>query len=251
MRELEYWIDKNFIKEMYSSDYWNDIENEKSKEWWIDNSSDKKVINFLKSEGLLEEFELAISESNIKGKIIDVAAGTCWTSALLSKIKTVSEIDVVEFSYHRISELAKLTIASLGGDLNKINRYLGSFYDIKKPDEHYDIVMLSQAYHHAEFPLKLFHECDRVLKKGGQMIIIGEHIIDYKRVFGRFIKNLFKFKFKFHIFSEYYNQNIDALGDHYYMEGDYRFTFNSYGYSFKSIKSPVRNSTIFIITKEK
>ena len=31
MNEIEYWIDQEGAKEMFSSDYWNNIENEKKK----------------------------------------------------------------------------------------------------------------------------------------------------------------------------------------------------------------------------
>lgn len=245
MKELSYWIDKKDLDNLYTSDYWNNIEEEKKKEWWIENEKDEKVSNYLNSSGLQEELELAISNSEIKGKVLDLAAGTCWTSALLSKIEDVAEIDSVEFSYHRISELAPKTINVLNGNKNKINRILGSFYDIKRDDKYYDIIILSQAYHHAQYPLKLFHECDRVLKKGGNIIIIGEHIISKQQILRRFIKNVLKGKFSMDVHNEFYNHD-NPLGDHAYMISDYKFTFYSYGYSYKVINSNIKKSTIFI-----
>ena len=245
MEELEVWIDKKDIDNIYTSKYWNNVEEEKKKEWWIKDEKDTIVIDYLKESGLKEEFELVLSNIEVKGKILDVAAGTCWTSAELSKYDTVSQIDAVEFSYHRINELAYKTISSLGGDHKKINRILGSFYDIKRDDETYDMIILSQAYHHAQYPLKLFHECDRVLKKGGYIVIIGEHIIGKKRVVKRFIKNILKGKFHFDIFKEFYNHR-DPLGDHFYTINDYKFTFYAYGYDYKLIESNIRGSTVFI-----
>ena len=250
MKEIEYWIKSEDSEEMFSSNYWNNIENEKEKEWWIEDSKDKKVFNFLKKSGLSEEFTIAIKDINLRGKILDLAAGTCWTSAILSKYENVEFIDAVEFSHHRIAKLAPITIESLGGDMNKINRIYGSFYDIKREDNYYDFIILSQAYHHAEFPLKLFHECDRVLKKGGKIIIIGEHIIGFKTIIRRFIKNLLKMKINFNIMKEFYHHD-DPLGDHFYMEHDYAFTFFAYGYSYEVIKTNLRDSTVFIGTKNK
>ncbi|MCX6077381.1 MAG: class I SAM-dependent methyltransferase [Campylobacterales bacterium] len=245
MKEIEYWMGKKEIEGMYTSDYWNNIEEEKTKEWWIEDSKDKKVEQYLLRSGLKEEFDLALKNSEIKGKVLDLAAGTCWTSAELSKYDNVSEIDAVEFSYHRINDLAPKTIESLGGKKEKINRILGSFYDIKRDDETYDVVVLSQAYHHAQYPLKLFHECNRVLKKGGYILIIGEHIVDKKRIFRRLIKNILNRKFSFDIFKEFYNHN-DPLGDHSYLLQDYKFTFYAYGYDYKLLSSGVRGSSIFI-----
>ena len=251
MKELEKWITEDEINSLYSSDYWNDVNEEKSKDWYIENASDDSVVKHLNKSGLKEEFEMVLSQCIIKGKVLDLASGVCWTSAIVSKINSVDSVDSVEFSFHRINDLAPIVIESLDGNKNKINRILGSFYDIKRENEYYDTIILSSAYHHAEFPLKLFHECNRVLKKGGTILIVGENIIGYKRIFGRLIKNLLKLKLKFHIFSEYYNQIDDPLGDHYYMECDYRFTFAAYGYSCKSIKSNIRNSIGFVGVKKK
>lgn len=245
MKEIEFWIDQQQLGNMYTSAYWNDIEEEKKKEWWIKDSSDKNVEQYLDTSGLKQELHLALEHANIKGKILDLAAGTCWTSAEISKFENVECIDAIEFSYHRINELAPKTIESLGGNKDKINRVLGSFYDIKRNNENYDVIILSQAYHHAQFPLKLFHECDRVLKKGGYILIIGEHVITKKTIFRRLIKNLLKAKFHFNLFNEFYNHN-DPLGDHFYTAHDYQFTFYAYGYTYEVVKSNLTGSTIFI-----
>jgi len=245
MNKIEYWIKEKDINGLYTSEYWNNIEEEEKKVWWIESEKDLKVKKYLKNSGLEEEFELAVNSCNIKGNVLDLAAGTCWTSALLSKKKEVEKVDSVEFSHHRIDKLAPNTIASLDGDSSKINRILGSFYDIKRSDDYYDTIILSQAYHHAQYPLKLFHECDRVLKKGGSIVIIGEHIIGFKRVFRRFIKKLLSGKLFTNIHEEFYNHS-DPLGDHSYLIGDYKFTFYAYDYDYKVISSNIRNSTIFI-----
>lgn len=115
MKEIEYWIKQKDTEEMFSSDYWNNVENEKEKEWWIEDENDKKVFNYLTKSGLFEEFNIAVNKANINGKILDLASGTCWTSAELSKITNVNMIDAVEFSHHRIDKLAPITIKSLGG----------------------------------------------------------------------------------------------------------------------------------------
>ncbi|SFV75458.1 hypothetical protein MNB_SM-3-1091 [hydrothermal vent metagenome] len=251
MKELEYWIEKDEINELYTAKYWNDIENEKTKEWYIEDENDSKVLDYLKRSGLYEEFEIALHHADIKGKVLDVAAGVCWTSAILSLFDSVDEIDALEFSLHRIDTLAPRVIGSLNGKKEKINRIVGSFYDIKREDNYYDTIVLSSSYHHAEFPLKLFHECDRVLKPNGTIIIVGENIISYKRVIGRFIKNLFQFQYKLDVCSDKYNVNDDPLGDHYYTKCDYRFTFASYGYQYKEIKSNIRGSIAYIGVKGK
>ena len=245
MKEIEFWIDKEEVKNMYTADYWNNIEEDKKKVWWIKDPNDGKLINYLTKSGLKQEFEIALENSKIQGKILDLAAGTCWTSAIVSKYDSVEEIDAVEFSFHRINELAPSTVETLDGNPSKINRILGSFYNIKRENEYYDVIILSQAYHHAEFPLKLFHECDRVLKKDGYILIVGEHIIGFKHIIRRIIKNIFKGKFSFDVFKEFYNHD-SPLGDHNYTLNDYRFTFYSYGYDYKLLKSQLRDSSVLV-----
>ena len=108
MHELEQWIKVEAIDTMYSSDYWNDIENEKTKPWWITDKNDVKLINYLHSSGLKQEFDFTMDlvKEKLYGNVLDIAAGTCWTSALLSLNNNIKKIDALEFSLHRIKTLA-------------------------------------------------------------------------------------------------------------------------------------------------
>lgn len=248
MKKVEFWISDEEINNLYSSQYWNNIEEEKKKAFWIDDPKSCKVEQYLIKMKLKQEFETALKQVEISGRILDVAAGVCWTSALLSKYEAVKEIDAIDFSLHRIDKLAPLVVESLNGNKNKINRIIGNFYNIHKNNEHYDMIILSQAYHHAQYPLKLFHECDRVLKRGGVIVIIGEHIITKQRILRRIVKNLLNFKIKFDLFKEFYSHD-DPLGDHYYTLNDYKFTFYSYGYDYEMPKAEIKNSSIFIARK--
>lgn len=91
--------------------------------------------------------------------MLDIAAGVGWTSALLSREKMISHVDALEFSLHRINNIAPIVIDGFNGEKRKISRILGSFYDIKGKD--YDIMFMSQAFHHSDNPLKLLYECDK------------------------------------------------------------------------------------------
>ena len=69
--------------------YWNDIEEEKKKPYYIDDKSDYKIVNFITNETNLKRcfedaLKFAASIGEIKGHIIDIGAGVAWTSALIS-----------------------------------------------------------------------------------------------------------------------------------------------------------------------
>jgi SAM-dependent methyltransferase len=252
MKPINEWIDKQEVGDMYTSTFWNDIEVEKKKEWWVIDKNDKKLVNYLKSSGLFEEFEIALEKleerSLLHGNILDIAAGVCWTSALFSRCEQVERIDALDFSWHRISQLAPVVCEQFEADKDKIQRIYGSFYDIKRSEEEYDLIFMSQAFHHADNPVQLLIECNRVLKPGGGIALVGEHLITpymfLKRVVKRFILTR-KININFY---ELFKPD-EITGDHYYRLDDYYFLFQSFGYTVKYYKTNIRNSLVFIATK--
>lgn len=243
MKEIEYWLNNKEREEIYSSGYWNNLNEEMNKPWWIVDRDFNKCINYLSSLGLISEFQesLVISgifeNTNNNIQVLDLAAGICWGSAILSKITNVAAVHAVEISEHRLKLLAPLAFEMMEGDSNKLFRYLGSFYNLKFQDKSIDYIFLSQAFHHAEYPIKLFSECDRVLKPGGKILLIGEHFISNKVVFKKILKSIIlKREIVFDI------ENLfppdDKLGDHYYPQFYYKFLIEKFGYnySYKNFK---------------
>lgn len=245
------WLTQDQLQNIYSAEYWNDLEAEKRKEWWIVDGNYERCLNYLKKSGLFDEYydaEAVIkSLPNRNLKIADLAAGIGWTSSLLSKIDTVAEVHSVEISQHRLAELYEHSIKMLGGDENKLHRYIGSFYDLKFDDNSFDVIFFSQAFHHADRPLHLLVECDRILKPGGSIILIGEHYFTFLKKAKGFLRNIVKngnFETDFH---KIFPTDHD-LGDHYYPVSDYRFMFNSMGYEM-SVKKAVTGKAMFFATK--
>ena len=252
MKPIIEWIDKQEVGEIYTSTYWNDVKAEKKKEWWITDKKDKKLVNYLHSSGLFEEFEFVRTKleekSLLHGNILDVAAGVCWTSALLSRCKRVNRIDALDFSWHRISQLAPVVCEQFEADKDKIQRIYGSFYDIKRSEEEYDLIFMSQAFHHADNPVQLLIECNKVSKSGGAIVLVGEHLITPYMFLKRAVKK-FLLTCKINInFYELFKPD-EILGDHYYRINDYYFLFQSFGYTVEHYKTNIRNSLVFIATK--
>lgn len=250
MRDIIFWEDPASISAQYTYEYWNNEQEERKKAWFVDDESDTKLKAYLDSSGLLEEFELAINkvgEGNIGGNILDCAAGVCWTSALLSKIASVVNIDSLEFSKHRL-EIAPKVIANLNGNEAKINRIYGSFYNIKNEASSYDLILLSQAFHHADKPLKLLSECDKVLKPSGKILIIGEHVVSPFKFLKAYVKYIIKYQAIPSCSLDIFPPD-EELGDHYYTVSDYYLMFKMFGYKLLHHKSNIRNSMILVAEK--
>lgn len=240
MRKIESWLSRDELAAIYSSRYWNDIELEKKKEWWINDGKYDRCLHYLSRTGLMQEYrsaeKLIVDAMHEDITVLDLAAGTGWTSALLSRMPQVSKVIAVEISEHRLSELFEHSYKMLDGDEEKTSRYLGSFYDIKLPDSSVDVVFMSQAFHHADRPFHLLQQCDRVLKPGGMLIVVGEHFITLQKQIAQIIKHFLHQRRIITSFDRLFPTD-PLLGDHYYRTSDYYCMFAAFGYSVSHLKT--------------
>jgi ubiquinone/menaquinone biosynthesis C-methylase UbiE len=233
---VQRWLSAEELAQIYTSRYWNDIEAEKRKEWWIEDGDYERCRRYLRRSKLLLEYQQA--ENFIRElpgddlQIADLAAGIGWVSALLSKIDKVAAVHAVEISEHRLERLFPHCVSMFGGRGEKIRRYLGSFYDLKLPEGSVNVIFLSQAFHHADRPIRLMTECDRVLKRGGRIVMVGEHVVGLPWMARRFIKVLVKERTITTDFRRLFPPD-PVLGDHYYRLSDYEFLFSAMGYRAK------------------
>src|SRR5687767_5481734 len=167
---VQTWLRDDELRGVYSSAYWNDEREEQKKEFWIEGGDYDKCRRYLESTKMLAEYfqaERFVRELDRPAlEIADLAAGIGWSSALLSKIDRVATVHSVEISRHRLERLFPHCAAMFAADTRKIRRYLGSFYDVRMPPASLDVVFMSHAFHHADKPLQLLAECDRILKPG-------------------------------------------------------------------------------------
>lgn len=236
MREIDSWLTDAELGAIYSTEYWNDIEAEKHKPWWIEDGDYDRCRHYLEASRLMLEYRQAESwvreMSRESLRILDLAAGIGWTSALLSKLDCVAEVHAVEISRHRLERLFPHAVVMFAAREDKIHRYLGSFYDLQLPKQSMDVVYLSQAFHHADRPLQLVTECDRILRPGGRLLIIGEPRITRRQVIRRFFGELLRTRKIVLDFYELFPTDRES-GDHYYRRADYYFMFRSLGYRFQ------------------
>lgn len=237
MKPIISWLSENDILTIYTSKYWNNIEEEKLKDWWIIDDNINQTLNYLECSGLMDEYHAAekmisnFPETQLE--IADLGAGTGWASALLSKLPNVAKIHAVDISRHRLDFLFEKSFLLMGGDEKKLNRYLGNFSDLKFEDSSIDIIFCCQAFHHTDKPLKFLSECDRILKSGGKMIMIGEPYIGFKQIIRKFLIKLIIERKLVTTFCALFPTE-DIKGDHNYRVSDYTFIFRTImGYMLK------------------
>lgn len=252
---VEHWLDDAARHAIYSSQYWNDLAAERTKEWWIADGSETaytRLRDYLDESGLMEDY--TVGEAYVSGMrssrllVTDLASGIGWTSSLLSKLPNVGKVHAVEISQHRLELLFPQAVKMFGGDWTKITRNLGSFYQLKFDDASLDVAFLSSSFHHADNPLRLLAEVDRVLRPGGRIILIGETHISRAAVARRIAKVLLTRRRLVTNFFELFPPD-NELGDHYYRESDYYFFAQMLGY--RVLKYSVQRRGTLVVVLEK
>jgi len=254
LNDIIWWQTSDDLKSRYSSEYWNDVELEKHKEWWISDkeNSHTQLKRYLKKARLLEDFEIAqkniLASNKINLQIADLAAGIGWTSALLSKMPNVEKVHAVEISRHRLELLFPYAVKMFKGNSEKLERYMGSFYNLGFDNSSMDIVFMSQAFHHSSQPNELLKEIDRVLKPGGKLIMIGENYIGRFKIIIKYIKYIIRNKSLIAKFADLFPSD-DETGDHYYRVIDYYSFLEPLGYKINLFSKQKRKTAVIIAEK--
>lgn len=228
-----------------SREYWNDIELEKTKAYWVEDVSDLKLLHFLQNETNLQKcFQDAVGFANqfnggVCGHVLDIGAGVAWTSALLSRIDKVESITATDYSEHRLNKIAPIVFKQLGGNERKFIPVVGDFLDLDFPINHYRTILFCQC-------LYMFPDLDKVLDKvsgllapDGILMVVCERItLEYS------IYSINGFKKKLR---QLLKGRADSSGNHNYEDRDYRCAIEKAGlnYRFQLLKYPVypKNNT--------
>lgn len=267
---IEYWINESEIKKIEYSDYWDNEDNEKGKEWNILDGDFSKMESYLQKSGLLYDLKICVEclkndfKIELCGVGIDLAAGNLWAASYLFNMGKIEKLYCLEYSRHRLLKIGKEVLEHYNVPQDKISLVLGSFYDLHVSDNSLDFVFLSQAFHHADSPDKLLSEIHRVLKPNGVVIIIGEHIIYYENIL---VKHAIKYiisilipkKVQHILFGKTYHvktliptigESISSdpiLGDHCYTDKEYRLLFSKYGFKIKQNKNHKTRFQSFVL----
>jgi SAM-dependent methyltransferase len=249
------WLDEGSLNTIYSSQYWNDLAEEKTKQWWIADGTDTafaRLRDYLDASGMMESYAMAeryLAQLPQKGLVIaDIASGIGWSSSLLSKLPNVAQVHAVELSQHRLELLFPQAVRMFNGAPDKLHRNLGSFYQMGFADQSMDVVFISAAFHHASNALKLLTEMDRILKPGGKLILVGENFVGSVAIARRIVKTLLKERRLCTNFYELFPPD-DVAGDHYYRVSDYHMFLQMLGYRLLEVGVQKNTMAAFIAEK--
>lgn len=223
--------------------YWNDIELEKTKPYWIEDDSDPKLLNFLKTDtNLLRCFEDSILFCNeflgsVKGNVLDVGSGVAWSSAVISRIKDVDSITANDYSEHRLTKVAPLVFKQMGGDKSKFRTLVGDFMEMEFPAGSYDVILFCQA-------LYMYQDLDSVLKKVFSMLREnGVLMVVCERITPEYSKSSPQYYFR--KIKQILKGRSDHSGNNFYVDSEYKNAIRRAGfdYRFQLLDYPVYPST--------
>lgn len=113
----------------------------------------------------------------LSGTGLELGAGTCWLSSVLSKNKDIDKIFAVDIDSDRLALAKENFIGYFGGRPEKIEIIEGDYHSLPFEKESLDFIAVDAALHHSSNICRLLNECKRVLKPSGVLVAIREPIL--------------------------------------------------------------------------
>jgi len=113
--------------------------------------------------------------NDLYGTILEIGAGDGILTCKMTKIKGVNRIYALDYSSNCVEKLMPYVIKKLNlseNEKNLIFPVIGSFNDIKLPDNSVDFVISWTSLHHSEDRERTLKEIYRVLKVNGYLIAL-------------------------------------------------------------------------------
>ena len=107
----------------------------------------------------------------VRGKVLDMGAGTCWLSAKLSLLPAVDEVYALDLSERFLTRIGTRIIETLQGKPEKITFVASDFNEVPLASGSIDCVLLWASLHHSLSPIKTLQEAGRCLKTQGSLFI--------------------------------------------------------------------------------
>ncbi len=108
----------------------------------------------------------------IRGRALDMGAGTCWATAKLSTLSAIDEVVALDMSERFLTDVGPRIIEHFGGVPAKIGFAVGSFNHVPLPDASFDCAWLISAIHHSLSPVKTLLEARRLLRPDGTLFVL-------------------------------------------------------------------------------
>jgi SAM-dependent methyltransferase len=111
--------------------------------------------------------------------LLELGAGTCITSLILSNMPSVASIVCLDISAKKMREVFPLSVDALEQSRPEKIRMVEGHFDVTLPFEAavFDVVVFDGALHHARSMWFVLEECKRVLRPGGVLIAQREQYL--------------------------------------------------------------------------
>lgn len=108
----------------------------------------------------------------VRGRVLDLGAGTCWATARLSRVAAVEEVTAVDLAPSFLAGTGNRMLEVCGADRAKVRLLASTFERVPRPDATFDTMFLIAAIHHALAPIRVLREAFRLLKPTGTLFIL-------------------------------------------------------------------------------
>ena len=199
-------------------EFWNDIDIEKEKPFFIQHVADLKLMNHLEKETNLnrcfkDAIQFAEQFGGVRNRVLDVGAGVAWTSAIISKLDSVEFILASDYSRHRLTEIAPIIFEQMGGKKEKYGGIVGDFWEMEFPKNYFQTIVFCQSLYMFSPLEKILKRVSDLLAPGGILMIACERISPEFPSFS--VQNLKK------QLSRILKGRVDSSGNHFYEDRDY------------------------------
>jgi ubiquinone/menaquinone biosynthesis C-methylase UbiE len=108
----------------------------------------------------------------VHGRVIDVAAGTCWATAILSQVERVADVVALDLSRTFLTTVGDRIIDYFSGKRDKIRFAVSTFNAIPFEDGYFDCAFFIATLHHSQTPMRTLSEIRRVLTTEGTLFLL-------------------------------------------------------------------------------
>ena len=111
-------------------------------------------------------------------RALELGAGSCMLSLLVSKLPFVSQIDCLDISSARMKTVLPLANKLVAGTPEKLTLHEGDFGGpLPFPDQSYDLILFDASLHHSRSIWRTLMECRRTLRPGGLVVAQREQFL--------------------------------------------------------------------------
>ncbi|MGE4291688.1 MAG: class I SAM-dependent methyltransferase [Desulfovibrio sp.] len=254
------WLDEAKLACVPTQEYWGNAGNEQGKIFDVAELGFHRLEQNIKIQRAFQQTREMAQAHGIQftGNTLSIAAGTCWLESWLIGQDAFAKLTCVDFSAHRIHELAPHTLEHYGVKNGEIDLVHGNALQLRVPDKSQDTILICRSFHHFEEPRSLLREMRRILKDDGKVLISGEHYFDFStrakaifHHFRRFMTNSRNYRSIRTFFPEHQMLFPPSFekGDIHYSKFEYHNMFKATGFDYEHHVDKSKTLQGFILRK--